>query len=214
MSSSTPRHPAGRAAVALVAAVTVIVVALAGLLAPAASALPALRAANAVAAIAARPGLRVGVHEPVPAGQRRARAPSYDQLVVGSCVAPEDGAAANVFYHGTDLASAKALAAGTPLDAAAAAAQTAGAEPGFYLATSQADAEYFASIKIGLNDQAAVLRFTMSDNALEQLLGSNSVLGDIPQAGAKLPFEGQQLVVPTEDFPLFNELRLAGEITP
>lgn len=84
---------------------------------------------------------------------------------------------------------------------------------GFYLATSPNDAEYFASLKSGLSGQAAVVRYTFSDTALERLLGSESVLGDIPQLGAKLPFEGQQLFVPTSNFDLFNELRALGHIT-
>ncbi|MDQ6613449.1 MAG: hypothetical protein M3083_01450 [Actinomycetota bacterium] len=78
-----------RAAVALTAAVTVLVVGLAGLFASPASARPLTRPGNAVAASTAAAGQMVGAHQPVLAGQRRARAPSYDQMAVGSCVAAE-----------------------------------------------------------------------------------------------------------------------------
>ena len=82
-------HAALRAAVALMAVVTVLVVGLAGLFATAASARTLRRPETRVGAFGAAAGQVVGDHEPVLAGQRRARAPSYDRMAVGSCVAAE-----------------------------------------------------------------------------------------------------------------------------
>ncbi|HEY6289999.1 MAG TPA: hypothetical protein VI455_00330, partial [Terriglobia bacterium] len=134
-------------------------------------------------------------------------------IASGACVAAED-TGGRVLYHGTDLASAQGLASGEPLDAAAAAVRSGGAEPGFYLATNEGDAEYFGALKSGLAGSLGVIRYTFSRSALDSLLGSNSVLEDIPVAGAKVSFEGQQLFVPLSDFELFNRLRALGEITP
>jgi hypothetical protein len=78
-----------RVAVALVAAVTVITVGLAGIFASAASARTFRGPETRVAASTAAAGQMVGAHQRVLAGQRRARAPSYDRTAVGSCVAAE-----------------------------------------------------------------------------------------------------------------------------
>jgi hypothetical protein len=98
-----------RVAVALVAAVTVMVVGLAGLFASPASAHTLTRPGNAVGAFGVAGGQVVGAHPDILAGQRRARAPSYDPTASGSCVAAE-----------TDTSSAAAcgglsFAAGTPV---------------------------------------------------------------------------------------------------
>ena len=78
-----------RAAVALVAVVTMIVVGLAGLFATTASAQTLRRPETRVGALTDVVGQMVGVHPDIHAGQGRARAPSYDQMAVGSCVAAE-----------------------------------------------------------------------------------------------------------------------------
>jgi len=93
--SARPDRPQGlpaalRAAVALAVVLTVITVGLAGLFATAASAQTLRRPETRVAAFGLGGSQIVGDHEPVLAGQRRARAPTYDQLTVGSCVAAED----------------------------------------------------------------------------------------------------------------------------
>jgi hypothetical protein len=82
-------HAAFRAAVALMAVVTVLVVGLAGLFASPASARTLTRPETRVAAFGLATGQIVGAHQPILAGQRRARAPSYDRTAVGSCVAAE-----------------------------------------------------------------------------------------------------------------------------
>jgi hypothetical protein len=122
------------------------------------------------------------------------------------------GAGDRIPYHGTDLASAEDLA-GEPLSAAEAAARSiGGAEPGFYLATSFNDAEYFGALHSGLGGKLAVIEYRLTPTAMDSLLGANSRLGPIPQGAARGEFEGQQLFVPTEDFGLFNDLQAGGDV--
>ncbi len=93
--ASTPGG-ATRIRLAPVAVLAVIVAALTGLLfaVPAASASPLVGARNAVGVIVQPAGQVVGLHEPKLPGESRQRAPGYDQIVVGSCVAPEIAAGA------------------------------------------------------------------------------------------------------------------------
>jgi len=93
-SPSDARPAAGRVLVAFAAVLAVIAVAVMSLLAAPASASPLATARNVVGVIAHPAGQCVGVHEQKLAGESRQRAPAYDQLVVGSCVAPEAGASA------------------------------------------------------------------------------------------------------------------------
>lgn len=78
-----------RVVVALAAIVTIVLVGLAGLFASPASAQTLTGPGNAVGAFGAADGQAVGAHQPVLAGQCRARAPSYDPAASGSCVAAE-----------------------------------------------------------------------------------------------------------------------------
>ena len=105
-----PDRPQGlpaalRAAVALAVVLTVITVGLAGLFATAASARTLRRPETRVGAFGLAAGQTVGDHEPVLAGQRRARAPSYDRMAVGSCVAAETEPALSA---GSDSAATQA----------------------------------------------------------------------------------------------------------
>lgn len=90
-SLSDARPAAGRVFVALVAIVTLIAVGVMSLFATPASASAStlLRAGNGVGVIAHADGQRVGLHEDIPAGQGRARAPNYDKTAVGSGVGAE-----------------------------------------------------------------------------------------------------------------------------
>jgi hypothetical protein len=83
------RPTAGPVLAALAAILAVVVIGIIGLLASPASAASLPTARNAVAPIHTAISQRVGPHEPVLAGQRRARAPNYDQTVVGHCVGAE-----------------------------------------------------------------------------------------------------------------------------
>jgi len=75
---------------AFVAIAAAIVIGIMNLLAGPASAAPLAGAQNGVGVVAHSAGQRVGFHETVLAGQGRATAPSYDQIVVGSGVGAED----------------------------------------------------------------------------------------------------------------------------
>jgi hypothetical protein len=94
--AASDRRPAtSRAVVALVTVLAEVVVGMAGLLASPASAAPLFRVQNGVGVIHVTGSQRVRFHEPILAGQGRIRAPGYDRIVVGSCVAPEtEGAGA------------------------------------------------------------------------------------------------------------------------
>ncbi|MDA8044904.1 MAG: putative toxin [Actinomycetota bacterium] len=78
-----------------------IAVGLMSLLAIPASASSLVGAGNGVGVIAYAGGQRVGPHEQILAGQGRARAPNYDQLVVGHCVGAEDAGMAGVRAAGS-----------------------------------------------------------------------------------------------------------------
>jgi hypothetical protein len=98
--AASDRRPAtSRAVVALVAVLAAVVVGMAGLLASPASAAPLSRVQNGVGVIHMAGGQVVGFHEDIPAGQGRIRAPAYDQTVVGSCVAPETEAGAQILAN-------------------------------------------------------------------------------------------------------------------
>ncbi len=115
------RLGAHQARVGVVAVMVAMLVGLVGLLtAPAASATPILRAQTAVAPHGVAAGQRVGAHEAVLAGQRRARAPGYDQMAVGSGVAPETAAsgdnAASTLRHYTSQPAADSISKGGAIE--------------------------------------------------------------------------------------------------
>jgi hypothetical protein len=90
VSTTTETHRGATSRLALISFLTAVLVALAGLLTgPAASAQPFHVVQTRVAAIELASGQVVELHEPVLPGQGRQRAPNYDQVAVGSCVAAE-----------------------------------------------------------------------------------------------------------------------------
>jgi hypothetical protein len=112
-------------------------------------------------------------------------------------------------FHGTDIASARSLAGGAPLDAAAAAARSSGARSGFYLATDAADATHFALTR----QPGGVLQYQLSETAVTQLRGAGVRMGPIAPGPKGFPiFQGQEFVVPPDAFGLFNNLRSRGQI--
>ncbi|MEW6747705.1 MAG: hypothetical protein AB1486_33665, partial [Planctomycetota bacterium] len=112
-------------------------------------------------------------------------------------------------FHGTDIATAVRFLEGEGLDAAAAAARSSGASPGFYLATHVADAEHFALIRA----PGGVVEYRLSGSAVEQLNAAGARLGPIAPGAKGFPtFQGQEYVVPTSAFDRFSTLREAGEI--
>jgi hypothetical protein len=114
------------------------------------------------------------------------------------------------FYHGTDHASAVALGAGEPLDAAKAAAFKIDGPPGFFLATELPDAQFFA-LRQG-RGAAAVIGFEVFPAAEEALLSGGAVRRPIPRGPSSPRFLGEELAIPPELFGTFDALRRAGEI--
>ena len=109
------RPAASRMLVALTAIIALVAVGLMSLFATPASASTLTRPQNAVGVIAHQAGQRVGAHEDIPAGQGRARAPNYDQTVVGSGVGAEDAGAASrgLSRYGGIFSSEENAAGGT-----------------------------------------------------------------------------------------------------
>ena len=113
-----------------------------------------------------------------------------------------------MFYHGTDLSSARALFGGAPLDVAKAAARKIDGAPGFFLATDADAAMYFALRR----SPGAILKYEMTPNAAASLASKGAVLRNIPAGGMKGGFPGQEFFVPTGAFERFNELARTGQI--
>jgi hypothetical protein len=111
------------------------------------------------------------------------------------------------YYHGTDTDSADAFSAGAMLDAEIAAERHIDGDQGFYLASSEGDAEFFALRR----STGRVIAYEVTASAYEELVAAGATQQDIP--GRPPPyFEGQELFVPTALFPLFNRLQERGEI--
>jgi hypothetical protein len=113
----------------------------------------------------------------------------------------------HTYFHGTDLTSARLLLGGSDLDGVTAAANKVDGPPGFFLATEFDAAEFFALRR----SPAAVLKYELTDDALSQLQAAGAVQQLIPFGGKAL-LPGEELVVPVQAFPLFNQLRAAGEV--
>lgn len=113
-----------------------------------------------------------------------------------------------LFFHGTSASSAHAILRGDPLDVRIAASLHIDGEPGFYLASEIADAEFFA---VRRPEGGVVLTFDIGESAIATLLTAGGVQRSIP--GGRPPyFTGDELVIPTSAFGVFNERRAEGEI--
>lgn len=114
-------------------------------------------------------------------------------------------------YHGTDLSSAEHLLAGGELDAPVAVALKIDGPPGFFLATTRCDAEFFA-LRRAMGG-AVIVAYDVSDEALRQLLAGGAVLRPIPVSQCSPNFAGDELFVPPSAFALFDELVRGRAIT-
>jgi hypothetical protein len=117
------------------------------------------------------------------------------------------------FYHGTDLTSGLSLSNGAPLSGSAAAANSniQGAAPGFYLATTIADAADFAVDK---GSGGVVLQYNIQASAMVALQGAGATIGPITPGANGFPiYQGPQLFVPVTAFPVFNGGLATGTIT-
>lgn len=113
-------------------------------------------------------------------------------------------------YHGTDARSALNLLNGAPLDVAAAAAAKIDGPPGFFLATHEADAVFFA-VRLGRRP-GGILRYDLSAITLVGLHAAGAVLRPIPRTSRSPAFNGDELHVPPTAFGDFDRLRQAGEL--
>jgi RHS repeat-associated protein len=120
--------------------------------------------------------------------------------------AAEEGGTA--LFHGTDLASAGRLLEGEPLSAARAAETHIEGDPGFYLATHEGDAEFFAARR----EPGGVIQYGLSPRAVSALQDEGAVFRPIPGGPSSASFAGREFFVPSRAFGPFNSLREAGEI--
>jgi hypothetical protein len=111
-------------------------------------------------------------------------------------------------FHGTDVASARTLLGGAPLNAAKAAAGKIDGAPGFFLATHRDAATYFAMRRA----PGAVLQYNFSATATTRLGAKGAVLRPIPAGGMRGGFPGQEFFVPPTAFRTFNSLMRSGHI--
>jgi RHS repeat-associated protein len=125
--------------------------------------------------------------------------------VGGKLVGAEGGGTR--LFHGTDMESGLRLLNGAPLDAAEAAVRYRDGYGGFHLATDVDAANYFGARRGG-----GVIQYQLSAEAVTRLTGAGAVVEPIPAGGMRGGFPGQQFVVPTSAFGLFNWLREAGHI--
>lgn len=112
------------------------------------------------------------------------------------------------YFHGTDAASAIGLLNGNPLDAHAATSMKIDGPPGFFLASLESEAEFFALRR----SSPVVLRYNLSENAVTQLQAAGALIRLIPRGPRSPFFQGNELHVPPSAFVLFDQLRLSLEI--
>ena len=111
-------------------------------------------------------------------------------------------------YHGTDTMSLKNFLAGSGLDADVARAEHINGAPGFYMATVESDAEYFAARRTGGGN---VVTVDIDDDVLEEFRGLGAVQNAIP--GIPPPyFAGDEIYLPEGLFAMFNARLQEGRI--
>jgi hypothetical protein len=116
------------------------------------------------------------------------------------------------FYHGTDLNSGLSLLNGAPLSAGAAAANSnfSGITPGFYLATTVADATDFA---IDKGAGGVVLQYNINASTMQALSGAGATFSpNTPGANGFPAYQGPQFIIPVSAFPMFNTGLASGGI--
>lgn len=111
-------------------------------------------------------------------------------------------------FHGTDARDAYSLVAGAPLSAEAAAASKIDGPPGFFLATVEAVAEFFAARR----SLGAVIVVEVEEDAVAALKGAGAVQQRIPVTASSPFFTGDEFVVPVDAFGVYNSLLATGRI--
>lgn len=112
-------------------------------------------------------------------------------------------------YYGTAHGAAVDFLNGMPLDISK--LDKIDGEPGFYLASHNVDAEYFAYRRL----RGGMLLYILTDTAFAQLKSVGSFFRKIPFGGGFHP-AGYELMIPPGAFSTFNGLRDGGliRVTP
>lgn len=106
------------------------------------------------------------------------------------------------------MESVRSLIGGDELDSTIATPRHMDGLPGFYLATEEGDAEYFALRR----SPGAILAVEIDDEIVESLIKGGAVMRPIPTSPMSATFAGDELYIPRECFPAFNEARDHGRI--
>jgi hypothetical protein len=93
------------------------------------------------------------------------------------------------------------------LDPQVAASRKLGGPPGFFLASDEREAAFFAARR----GAGTVIEIRLSATATQVLMANGAVRQPIPR-GISARFQGEELIVPPSAFLVFNNLRAAGEI--
>jgi hypothetical protein len=112
------------------------------------------------------------------------------------------------FFHGTLLDSAIRFLGGELLNAATAASLKVDGDAGFFLATHDSAAEFFAARR-GIG---AVIVMEIEEADVEALLLVGALLRPIVVTGRSPDFEGEELWVPPGAFGVFNQLLTRGRV--
>jgi hypothetical protein len=94
------------------------------------------------------------------------------------------------------------------LDARKAAVKYTDGPGGFFVATDDSDAIFFAVRK----GSGGVIKVTITDDAMAQLRDAGAVMRPIPRGDKSPRFAGKEFHIPTSAFDLFNQLRGSGGI--
>lgn len=117
------------------------------------------------------------------------------------------GCGTTTFYHGADVDSLVDIL-NNGLDASKAAAKHTDGPGGFFVATHASDAEFFAV----RNGRGAVVKVTITDDAMAQLRDAGAVTRSIPTSPKSPKFAGEEFHIPASAFDLFNQLRASGGV--
>lgn len=125
----------------------------------------------------------------------------------------EDDSNSYVYYHGTDASTAAYLASGGDIDAAAISEnrQWTASSGGFYLADNYDDAFWFGQFHADVG--FAIVEYVMTPSAFRTLDSLGTRVVPIPPAPNFFPV-GNQMIVPVQAFPIFNQLKNSGQIIP
>ncbi|MCG7948885.1 MAG: RHS repeat-associated core domain-containing protein, partial [Candidatus Thiodiazotropha taylori] len=124
----------------------------------------------------------------------------------------EDDTSAYTLYHGTDIATARLLAGGTPIEIDSTRCNWGASCGGFYLADQLGDAEHFAVFTQSGPRDGGVVQYSFTASAYLTIKGI-ATIRPILNAPRFNPL-GNEIVVPPSGFSVFNSLMLKGDITP